>query len=296
MYRVTQQLYLVMIENTKIGIIHLIWIPLGFNNYKNFIDSYLNVSAGHEHELIFLFNGVKDENELQPYFEYAEISKIKYKYFSLKNGQDIEAYFWVSEKLSGYTHFLFLNSFSIILYNDWLQYYVNAIELEGVGLVGATGSWQSHYSNVFHEYTIAYEFNKSFLYNFRKYKLMLKAFFYWRFLFPSFPSPHIRTNAFIVKRDVFLKLKKKKITSKFDAYLFENGRKGLSNQLRKKGYQILVVDKFGNTYEPDRWPESKTFWIEEQQNLLIKDNQTKVYCEANKYERKRLKQLAWSNN
>lgn len=283
-------------ESRKIAVIHLVWLPYGIEIFKDFIASYLNVSAGYEHELIFLFNGVNDEKELQPYFEYAQIVKINYKYFSLKNGQDIEAYFWVSRKISEYTHFLFLNSFSIILHNKWLQYYVNAIELPGVGLVGATGSWQSHYTNVFQQYKIAYEFNKPFLYNFRKYKLFLKAFFYWRFLFASFPSPHIRTTGFMIKRDLFFQLEGEKITSKFDAYLFENGRKGLSNQLRKKGYNILVINKTGNTYTPDKWPESKTFWIEDQQNLLIKDNQTKVYCEANKYERNRLKQLAWGKN
>ncbi len=83
------------------------------------------------------------------------------------------------------------------------------------------------------------------------------------------------------------------MVSKFDAYLFENGRKGLSNQLRKNGYQILVVDKFGKLYSPDNWINSKTYWIEDQQNLLIKDNQTDVYCQANIDERKRLIELAW---
>lgn len=279
--------------NNIIGVVHLVWLPYGIELYKNFINSYIKFSVGYEHELIFLFNGVNNENELHSYFKYAEISKIKYKYYCFKNGQDIQAYLWVSGKIAEYTHLLFLNSFSKILHNDWLQYYVNAIELPGVGLVGATGSWQSHYSNVFKEHKIGYEFKKTLLYNFRKYKLFLKAFFYWRFLFAPFPSPHIRTTGFMIKRDLFLQLEREKIISKFDAYLFESGRNGISNQLIKKGYQILVVNKFGETYVPNSWPESNTFWIEEQQNLLIEDNQTKLYCKANLYERKRLKELAW---
>lgn len=277
----------------NIAVVHLVWLPYGINLYKRFINSYISVSAGHTHKLIFLFNGVNDENELQPYIEYAEITKLRYKYFFLRNGQDIDAYFWIARKLDDYTHILFFNSFSIILYNNWLQYFVSAIQLPGVGLVGATGSWQSHYTNVFKKHKLDYEFNKPFIFNFRKYKLFIKTIFYWRFLFAPFPSPHIRTNAFIIKRHVFLQLKRKKMVSKFDAYLFENGRKGLSNQLRKNGYQILVVDKFGKLYSPDNWINSKTYWIEDQQNLLIKDNQTDVYCQANIDERKRLIELAW---
>ena len=277
--------------NKNVAVVYLIWLPYGIEFYKKFIQSYINSHAGYEHDLIFLFNGVQNENELQSYYEYAKTEKVKYKSFFLKTGQDIEAYFWVSERLN-HTHLLFLNSFSRILHNNWLQYYVNAIEVSGVGIVGATGSWESIYTNVFKKYKLFYETNKSSLYNFRKYKLFLKAFFYWQFIFKPFPNPHIRTNAFIIKRDLFLGTKNK-IRSKFSAHIFENGRKGLSNQLSKKGYELLVVDKFGNTYPPDRWPNSKTFRIEDQQNLLIEDNRTKVYSEANIYEQKRLTEAAW---
>lgn len=280
--------------NKNIAIIYLVWLPYGIGLYKNFIHSYASVSAGQEHDLIFLFNGVNDESELHPYFEYAETVKIKYKYFSMENGQDIEAYFWVSEKLT-HTYILFLNSFSIILYNNWLQYYVNALELPGVGLVGATGSWQSHYTNVFQEYKIPYEFNKPFIYNFRKYKLFIKAFFYWRFLFSPFPNPHIRTTGFIIKRNLFSQLKRKKNNSKFDAYLFESGKKGITNQIINMGYQVLVVDKFSETTTSDKWDNSKTFWSFNQENLLISDNQTQKYSTANISERNRLRELAWGN-
>ncbi len=279
--------------NITVGVVHLVWLPYGIELYKNFINSYVNVSSGHEHDLVFLFNGVVEESELQPYYEFADMVKIKYKYFCLKGGQDIEAYFWIAEKIKGYSHFLFFNSFSVILCNNWLQNYLNAIELPGVGLVGSTGSWQSHYTNVFQNHKAAYERTKSVLYNYRKYKLFLKTIFYWRFLFAAFPNPHIRTTAFVIKSSLFLKLKRKKLHSKFDAYLLESGREGISNQVLKKGYKILIVDKFGRTYPPDKWPESKTFWVENQENLMVQDNQTGLYRDANKYERKRLQELAW---
>lgn len=153
--------------------------------------------------------------------------------------------------------------------------------MPGVGLVGATGSWQSHYTTVFKKHKIFYEFDKSVVYNFRKYKLFLKAVFFWRFLFGAFPSPHIRTTAFIIKPEIFFQLSnKQRFKTKFDAYIFENGRNSLTNQLLHKGFKILVIDNKGIHYEIGKWHLSKTFWISNQENLLISDNQTRIYDNA----------------
>ena len=130
------------------------------------------------------------------------------------------------------------------------------------GIISATGSFQSHYSLVFQKNKWSYESSNGYIHNFRKYKLFFKAFFYWRFLFKPFPNPHIRTNAFMIKRELFLSIKRAVVKDKMDAYCFESGRKGLTNQLLTKGYKTLILDKSGNTYEPDQWYQSKTFWNE----------------------------------
>ena len=85
----------------------------------------------------------------------------------------------------------------------------------------------------------------------------------------------------------------KPIQTKFRAYLFENGRNSITNYFIKKGLKALVVDRNGNTYNIQDWPQSKTFWIEEQQNLLVTDNQTTIYQDADKHSRRSMTKLAW---
>ncbi len=70
----------------------------------------------------------------------------------------------------------------------------------------------------------------------------------------------------------------------------------MSRQIIKKGYQILVVDKFGQTYTSENWYESKTFWSFNQENLLISDNQTEKYMNEDDTKKKVYTLLAWKEN
>ena len=123
--------------------------------------------------------------------------------------------------------------------------------------------------------------------------MYLKAMFYWRFLISPFPNPHVRTNAFMVRRKDFIELSRGAMKRKFQAYLFESGRRSLSNKIIKKGLEIAVVGKNGKRYSPQQWKESNTFWIGEQENLLISDNQTELYDKAELYYKKYLSFIAW---
>ena len=57
----------------------------------------------------------------------------------------------------------------------------------------------------------------------------------------------------------------------------------------------MVVDKNGRVYEVERWKESNTFWISDQANLLITDNQTRKYMEADGNEKNFYKFMAWGS-
>ena len=119
---------------------------------------------------------------------------------------------------------------------------------------------------------------------------------YYPFLFKSFPNPHLRTNAFMIRRDVFLAVRYKPLTSKFRAYQCESGRNSVTNQVIKQGYDVYVVDRNGQVYESRKWPESRTFWIDKQENLLVEDNQTQLYHNATPDDKKKLTRLAWGDN
>lgn len=275
-----------------IVVVHLIWLPYGIEKFKKFLHSYQIYRAGKDHQLILLFNGVCDNTKIQSYCNFAKENSIEFEALILENGQDIDAYYFAAQNISA-DLILFLNTNSIILSENWLQkMYANIIK-PNVAMVAATASFQSYSSSAFMRNAWYYEKQKSLRFNFRKYKLFIKSFFYYRLLFRGFPNPHLRTNGFMIWRDIFLNIKYKPLTSKMKAYQFESGRNSLSNQILKMNKKLLVVDKFGNGTEMNNWYESKTFWSYNQENLLVSDNQTEKYMNAGEKMKKVYTFLAW---
>ena len=279
--------------HSKISVIYLSWVPYGIDLLKQFIQSYQTFTANTPHQLVIVFNGVKNETDYTPFLNFATATLQKdVKYLVMESGQDIAAYQYAASKVD--TEYIFcFNSFSKILAPSWLYKYQQAFLQSNVGLVSATASCQSHINNVFETHAIAWEFTKPFLYNYNKYKLFIKTIGYWYFLFKPFPNAHLRTTAFMIKRAVFLSIKCKPLTSKFKAYLFESGRNGFTNQIIKKGLIPLLIDKDGNTCTIDKMHTSKTFWLQQQQNLMVADNQTEIYANALQQQKMIMSKKAW---
>lgn len=276
----------------ELGICYIAWIPFGTTVFSNFFSSYILCRFELKHELIVVFRGYQSFEELKPFKKILSDLQIAYVESTMNKGLDIDAYIHVCKTIK-LNSFLFLNSQSQFLNKNSLIHYSNAFDQSEVGIVSATASYQSYYSSVFQRNTIKWEVDKCIMNNFRKYKLFLKTFFYWRFLFKPFPNPHVRTNAFMIRRDLFLQLKYKPLITKFRAYQFESGRNSMTNQILKKGLKVLVIDKNGKTYEPAEWKNSYTFWIGEQENLLVSDNQTRIYENASREEKNQMSYLAW---
>ncbi|HEX4372832.1 MAG TPA: hypothetical protein VHZ50_05940 [Puia sp.] len=279
-------------KNHRVAVVYLMWMPYGIEYFNSFIRSYSQNPAGADHQLYIIFNGVDESGVPGEYKKNLQEYAINYIAITMQNGQDIDAYLFAAKRVEA-DIFLFLNTYSILLANNWLKNYTDAFDFPGVGLVGATGSFQSYYSAVFVNNALAWESDKSFKENYRKYKLLIKTIFYWRLLFKPFPNPHIRTNAFMVRREVFLKITKQKLTSKFKAYQFESGRNSFTTQIINMGLQVLLVDRNGKTFDLTNWKNSYVFWRGKQEGLLVSDNQTKRYEEDEKDNRKKLTFLAW---
>lgn len=279
-------------RNVNVSVVHLVWLPFGIDLFRKFIASYKKHPAGYEHKLVFLFNGVQNEEELIPYQQFASEQELQYESFHLQKGWDLEAYRWVASKLDT-KYILFLNSYSQFRGENWLAYFLKAAELPGVGIVGATGTYHSIFSMIRYETKLKWESGKGFNENFGKYKLLIKNFFLYRLWFASFPNPHIRSNGFVIERNVFLSLTFISIRKKYDAYRLESGRIGFTRQILRKGMKPVIVDKNGNTYELEKWKDSNTFWISDQANLLISDNQTAKYLEAGSQQKKFFTFIAW---
>jgi len=173
-------------------------------------------------------------------------------------GFDIGPYLQVAERFE-FPSYLFLNSSSRFQAPDWLTKLSGALNrAPRAGIVGATGSWEKGNG-------------------------------------PTFPNPHIRTNGFMVAREVLRKVQVDKVRTKSDCELFEHGACGLTRQIIELGFQPYVVGRNGDWYEAREWKKSNTFRSRDCGNLLIRDNRTDSYLSASPADRAHLAALAWGS-
>ncbi len=285
-----------MNSGKKIAVIYLMWFPAGFEKFRDFIHSYVSFNAGAEHELIIVFKDSNDpEADWEQYDELLKHKRIIYKRVLQNGGMDIHTYFSVAKNIA--TEYLFfLNTSSVFLADNWLLKYASRILDNHNIIISATGSWRSHFSNVFQKFSLKWEPEKGWVYNYRKYKLFIKAIFYWRLLFKPFPNPHLRTNAFLIHRQTFLQADPGPVRTKFKAFQFESGRRSLTNFYLANGYKVFVIDKAGKVYKPSEWYLSKTFWINGQEGLLVSDNQTRIYDDASPEQKKAMTRSVWGKS
>ena len=110
---------------------------------------------------------------------------------------------------------------------------------------------------------------------------------------PSFPAPHLRTNAFVLERELMLRIQPGSLADKAGAYLLESGRRSFARQIERMGLQVLVAGRDGGAYAASEWPRSHTFWQGAQENLIVADNQTRSYESADFEVRSLLAAHAW---
>ena len=124
-------------------VVHLVRVCNGVAPLINFLESYKLNQGGIEHDLLILFKGFESEEQLKEYR--LVLQPFKYKELHVPDqGFDITAYFAVPRSFH-YKYYCFLNSFSVILDAEWLLKMYRHISNDKVGLVGASGSYQSLY-------------------------------------------------------------------------------------------------------------------------------------------------------
>lgn len=106
-------------------------------------------------------------------------------------------------------------------------------------------------------------------------------------------NQHIRTNAFMMNRKLFLELiDGVKMNSRDDEIAFESGPDNLTMKVMEKGLRYVVVDRHGNDHL-DLGAGANIFRRGHQQDLLIADNRTYAYDIATYDKRIYLHRLAW---
>jgi hypothetical protein len=109
----------------------------------------------------------------------------------------------------------------------------------------------------------------------------------------SFPNPHIRSNVFMIDRNLLLDIAPPNVVSKEDAYAFESGKNNVSRQLMQRSLRLLVVNSSGKFFDIPDWAKSQTYRISNQELLLASDNQTDRFERSDEYERGILTMLSW---
>lgn len=306
-------------------VVHLVRVGEPVGSLRRFIDSYTAHSAGAEHRLVLLFKGFEaDRAALAPYRSAAE--DVDHDELQVSDhGFDLTAYRAGAESLRSGCY-CFLNSHSEILMDGWLGLLRDALEKDGVGVAGATGSWASQaslarlllrlpgpYSGLLDRVSVTRVLDRlqgaglesddgtpvevsagsgrvaaaAAMLRSVPHALRLTA------AVSPFPAAHLRTNAFLVRHRDFVGLDGFAATTKLQAHAAEGGRRSMTRQLSSRGLRAVVVDRAGNVHDSESWPRSDTFWQGHQQGLIVADNQTKLYQRADAESRLTLSRLAW---
>jgi hypothetical protein len=269
-------------ETTPIGVVHLVWAPLGPAPLRDFLGSYHAHPPGAQHELIVLYNGadlVGASSGLSAEALATELQGIPHRLISFERSfVDLAAYGEAARRLE-YGRLCFLNSYSVILADDWLGHLARAFHQPDVGLAGASGSWESQAEWVRGKARYwAYQLARS-----------RRA----RHDYPRFPNPHIRTTAFMLDRRAVLEAGVDRVGDKHDAYLLESGSWSITRQVQARGLRAVVVGRDGRRYDLEDWPSSATYRSAGQENLLVADNRTRDWDRASPRLRRRLTRDAW---
>jgi hypothetical protein len=173
-------------------------------------------------------------------------------------GFDLEAYRKAARQIEEPIVF-FMNTHSEPLQHGWLdKVYTCFTSSDNIGLAGCTGNVETHHLPDF----------------------------------PAYPNFHVRSNAFMLSRKDYLKmLGDRPVDSKVQAYQIEAGRQSLTRLIQASGRKAVVVGKLGVVQKGTLWRASifRSGW---QQNLLLADNQTRLYQQASLI----TKLMMWSLN
>lgn len=260
-----------------IGVVHLIRASNDRAPFTAFLASNRGHSSGVAHELVLLMKGFSSREAAAPLLSMVHDLEPK-TIFIPDRGFDLSAY-GAAARLLDHERLCFLNSYSVVLADEWLAHLVRALDDRRVGLVGAGGSWESQA-----------EWRRGRMHRWPQQLAGLRRA---RRDYPRFPNPHIRTNAFMIERVALLEMDLERASDKRTTYLLESGRRSITRRIQGQGLRAVVVARDGRSYDVEDWPASHTFRSGDQENLLVADNQTAHYEAASARGRRRLSRDTW---
>lgn len=248
-------------------LVYLVWAPLGPEPARRFLESYRRHQPGAEHVLAVALKGFREDQD--PSAWQRELAAVSHESLQMSSGVlDLGTYREAVDLVPA-ERYCFLNTNSEVLVDGWLGHLDRHLLTPGVGIVGTGGSFESAYSAA---------------------PWPLRP---WRRDFDPFPNPHLRTNGFVLERELLVSLDWPLPRRKVHAWRLESSQRGISRQVCERGLGMLVVGRDGLAYPPERWRESATFRSGGQVNKLLADNRTREYEAAGPARRRQLEQFAW---
>jgi hypothetical protein len=259
-----------------------------------------------------LFNGFRSDDDLTAWR--TLLADLDHDELRLERPVlDLAAYRKAAEYVPA-RRYCFLNSYSMVRADGWLETLERALNEPDVGLVGASGSWGSirsynrfilglggRYARVFDDRretittltAVAARQDSSVPRGGHAPLRFARELLERSHGFGPFPAPHIRTSAFMLEADMLRGLTVPELKHKADALRLESGRNSITAQVERRGVTAAVVGRDGRAYSSEEWPASGTFWQADQGNLLIADKQTEDYELGDATARVALSRYAW---
>lgn len=212
---------------------------------ERFIGAYRRFPPTVPHELYVVNKGFAADQLCEQYMLFKELAP---RFINVNDeGFDLEAYRKAARQIEEPIIFC-MNTHSEPLRHGWLDtVYAAFTSSSQIGLVGCSGNVETH-----HPFAPG---------------------------FPNYPNYHVRTNGFMIARQDYLDMVEgRPLETKLQAYQFEAGRQSMTWMIQASGREALVVGRKGAVQPQTLW-RAGIFRSLNQSNLLLADNQTRIYQE-----------------
>jgi hypothetical protein len=236
------------------------------------------------YKIYIIFKGWEEKKYINPKTFFSNIKKnISFFYFS-DDGFDLGTYFKILKYVDE-EYIYFFNSTSRIVDDNFFKFSINAMFDKKLGLLGWAGSFgtlRPSIKKIFFKLKINIIINKNFINTIKDLLIDVIAFPRHLYLyknFPKFPNPHVRSNAFLIKKDLYEEFSKisKYPETKIEACELESGKNGLTKFVQKKGYDVKVVNSKNKIFDIRECDKSETWRTGDRQHVLVADNGTFFY-------------------
>jgi len=255
--------------------------PFGIEYLKRFLLSYSRYKSGAKHQLLICFKGFYEKKITKKWEKLINYEFINFFENKEKNDFDIGSYFRIAEKFKN-RKILFLDTHTRMNCDNYLKIFLD--NFKNNRIIGATGSFasiSSQFLNFYYSQHTKFQQFRWGVQHLKKFKL--------------FPNPHLRTTAFMLKGSDLTELNfdRSKFVKKIETNFFESGRNGMTVQLKKKGYEIGIVNSDNKFFKTKDWKLSETFCLGEQSKLVFVDNRTEEYKFSSNKVRAKMRKFSW---